>query len=199
MPRHIRYGIIVFAVLLAGGSFYYYDLQQRIRDLVRRQQETPHPYVVNNPDIPTTAPTRKVRLFFPSTHQDGLLEVEEREIHRSPQLTIEAKQIVAELIRGSHEGYGPVLPAQTLLREIYLAEEGLLYVDLTSDAGENHPGGLTREVSTVYSIVNSLCENLPDVRKVQILLEGAEAETLAGHVDLSQPFLQDLSMTSLAK
>jgi germination protein M len=199
MPRHIRYGLICFGILLAAGIFYFYDLQQRIRDLVRPQEEANHPYVVNNPSFPPSAPTRKVRLFFPSSQQDGLLEVEEREIHQSPQLTIEAKQIVAELILGSHDGRGAALPPQTRLREVYLAEEGLLYVDLTADASENHPGGLTQEVSSIYAIVDSLTDNLAGVQRVQVLLDGSVAETLAGHVDLSQPFLQDLSMTSLAR
>ena len=69
-------------------------------------------------------------------------------------------------------------------------------VDLTKEVSANHPGGLIQEVSSIYAIVNSLTENLPSIRRVQILVEGAEAETLAGHIDLSKPLRQDLSMTS---
>jgi hypothetical protein len=32
---------------------------------------------------------------------------------------------------------------------------------------------------------------------VQILIDGKESETLAGHVDISKPITQDLSMTPL--
>jgi len=40
-----------------------------------------------------------------------------------------------------------------------------------------------------------LTQNVSKIDQVQILIEGAEAETLAGHVDLSRPFSEDLSMT----
>jgi germination protein M len=126
-----------------------------------------------------------------------MLEPELRDIHSSAQWTDEAKQIMGELIRGSNEGRPPALSVDTRLRSIFWAGEGLCVVDLTREAASSHPGGLTSEVSTVYAIVNSLTENLTAVRKVQILIEGNEVETLAGHVDISQPMVQDLSMTPL--
>ena len=141
------------------------------------------------------APKKIVTLFFPSTVVDGLLEEEEFDIHSSEEVTLEAKQIIAGLIEGSHSGLGQVLPSETKLREIYLVESGLMIVDLTREASALHPGGVTGEVSSIYSVVNSLTLNLPAVRQVKILVEGVETETLAGHVDLRRPLVQDLSMT----
>ena len=60
-----------------------------------------------------------------------------------------------------------------------------------------HPGGLAMELASIYSVVNSLTQNVGKIGRVQILIEGAEAETLAGHIDLSHPFSEDLSMTVL--
>ena len=199
MPRHIQFGLIAFIIFLMTGIAYYYDLQKRIRELVRPQPESAHPYITETPIFPSTAPVRKARLFFPSTIKDGLLEMEEREIHSIDSSSVEAKEIVAELIKGSREGREPAIPAQTKLREVFVAEDGLAYVDLTREVVDAHPGGLTQEISTIYAIVNSLTENIPSIQKVQILVDGAEVETLAGHVDLSRPFGRDLSMTSLAE
>ena len=40
---------------------------------------------------------------------------------------------------------------------------------------------------TVYTIVNVITVNLPDVQHVQLLVDGREVDTLAGHVDLRRP------------
>jgi hypothetical protein len=50
-----------------------------------------------------------------------------------------------------------------------------------------HRGGSTQELLTVYSLVNTLTVNLPTIAAVQILIDGREADTLAGHVDLRRP------------
>ena len=44
-----------------------------------------------------------------------------------------------------------------------------------------------QELLTVYTIVNALLTNLPTLQQVQILIDGREADTLAGHVDLRRP------------
>ncbi len=199
MPRHIKFGLIFLAIVLGFGVSYYYNLQKRISQFVRTSQEAPQPYLGAKPVFSETAPLRRVKLFFFSTSKDGLLEMEEREIHSSNQVSAEAKQIVAELIAGSKRGLmGPLSP-DTKLREVFVMDSGLAVVDLTKDASLNHPGGLTQEVSSIYSIVDSLTQNLPSVKRVQILIEGLESETLAGHIDLSHPLAEDLSMTSISR
>ena len=55
------------------------------------------------------------------------------------------------------------------------------------------------ELASIYAVVNSLTQNVSKIDRVQILIEGAEAETLAGHIDLSRPFSEDLSMTVLGE
>jgi hypothetical protein len=197
MPRHLKYGLLALLIITTLGVAYYFNLQGRIRRLVLPTREPVQPFLSGRPYFPESAPTRRVTLFFPSRVRDGMLEPELRDIHSSAQWTEEAKQIIGELIRGSSEGRPPALPMETRLRSVYWAGEGLCVVDLTREASHHHPGGLTSEVSSVYAVVNSLTENLTAVRKVQILIEGNEVDTLAGHVDIGRPLLQDLSMTPL--
>src|ERR671910_197095 len=61
-----------------------------------------------------------------------------------------------------------------------------------ADVRKNHPGGTTNETLTVYALVSALTSNLPAVSSVQILIEGKEVDTLAGHLDLRRPIEQDL-------
>ena len=40
----------------------------------------------------------------------------------------------------------------------------------------------------LYAVVNTVTHNVPEVRQVRVLLDGREAQTLAGHADLSRSF-----------
>ena len=64
---------------------------------------------------------------------------------------------------------------------------------LSPEITANHPGGALEELFTVYTIVNALTVNLPAITHVQILVNGKEADTLAGHVDLRQPLIKNLT------
>src|SRR5262245_21397083 len=196
MPRHLLIGLFFLAFISAIGVSYYYDLQKRIQELVRPGPE-PAPVLAIPPAVSASAPLRKVKLFFPSSKQDSILEVEERDIRSSELPSEEAKQIVSELINGSRGGRLPALPPEARLRELFVTPQGLAVVDLSQEASSRHPGGLAMELGSIYSVVNSLTQNVSRIGRVQILIEGAEAETLAGHVDLSLPFKEDLSMTVL--
>jgi hypothetical protein len=74
---------------------------------------------------------------------------------------------------------------------VFLAKSGEIYVDLSAELQKNHPGGTTNELLTVYSLVSALTSNLPAVTTVQILIDGREVDTLAGHLDLRRPIEQD--------
>ena len=44
-----------------------------------------------------------------------------------------------------------------------------------------------------YTFVNALTANLPAVTAVQVLVEGKERDTLAGHIDLRRPLAKNLA------
>jgi hypothetical protein len=46
-------------------------------------------------------------------------------------------------------------------------------------------------------VVNAITVNLPAIMRVQILIDGKEADTLAGHVDLRHPLRKNLKWTAL--
>jgi len=133
-------------------------------------------------------PTKTINLLFPS-EEDSLLHPEPREILAGPSIGEEAKQAVQELIRGSGKGYISPLPPETKLRQLFVTKEGVAYVDLSREVMDKHPSGSSAELATVYSIVNTLAVNFKPIKKVFILVEGSEKETLGGHLNLSEPFV----------
>ena len=62
-------------------------------------------------------------------------------------------------------------------------------VDFSSDITRMNVGAAV-EALVVASIVNTLTE-FPGVGRVQLLVEGEQVETLAGHVDVSGPLERD--------
>jgi hypothetical protein len=51
---------------------------------------------------------------------------------------------------------------------------------------------------TVYTIVNAVLTNLPNLEQVQILVGGQEVDTLAGHVDLRRPLRKNEALIAVA-
>ena len=142
----------------------------------------------------TQALTKTVTLFFIS--DDDLLHKETREITAGPTEADEAERALAELIRGSEEGLVSPLPPGTRVRQVFIGKDGLATVDFSRDIAENFAYGSTSELAAVYSVVNTLAYNFKAVKKVVLLVEGAERETLGGHVDLSRAFFPDYSLVA---
>jgi spore germination protein GerM len=128
----------------------------------------------------------KATLYYISA--DGLrLQAAERDVPYADGTPEQAKRILEALLAPPPPGLASAIPAGTALRGVYLGDGGAAYVDFTAPLRSNHPGGSLNEILTVYAIVSSVTTNLPAVTAVQILIDGHEADTLAGHVDLRRP------------
>ncbi len=135
----------------------------------------------------------KARLFYVA--DDGLrLTSVEREVAYGEGTTEQAREIVAAQIAPVVEPLVSAVPPGTKLRAVFLTESGDAYVDLSREVAAAHPGGTQNELLTIYTIVDALTVNLPAVNAVQVLVDGKEVDTLAGHVDLRQPLARNLSV-----
>lgn len=137
--------------------------------------------------------TRMITVFFLSD-EDNLFHAELRRIGTGPSVVQEAERVVEELIKGSDKGFISPLPPETKLRQLFITKNGVAYVDLSKEFAEKHPSGSSAEIATIYSIVNSLAYNFNSIKKVFILVEGGEKETLGGHISLSQAFVPRYSL-----
>jgi spore germination protein GerM len=66
-------------------------------------------------------------------------------------------------------------------------QNGVAKVNFDQTLSKEHPGGSSAEMLTLYSIVNSLILNFPQIKRVQILIDGKVVETIAGHISLKEP------------
>ena len=138
---------------------------------------------------PGTFPaTRTAVLFFGSEDAEDL-EQEMREIKSAATLEERARVLVEELIRGSVGSGLPVIPEGTVLREVFLKEDtGTIYLDFSRELKTHHWGGSAGELLTIRALLATLNTNLSEVKQVQLLIEGREVESLAGHIGIRRPF-----------
>ena len=133
----------------------------------------------------SAGPRISARLFYVAEDGTALTAVE----HEVPLASTPAGQARAILDAQLTPVEGPLvsaMPAGTTLRAVFLNGSDA-YVDLSLEAIAAHPGGSTAEALTIYSIVHALTSNLPAVTAVQILVDGKEMDTLAGHINLRRP------------
>jgi spore germination protein GerM len=129
---------------------------------------------------------REVLLYF-SDGDGEYLVGERREILKKGEVKEEAKETVNELIKGPKGKLIPTLPPGTKLIEVQISEEGVAKVNFNKALISDHPGGTSAEMMTIYSIVNSLILNFPQIKWVQIVIEGKPAESIAGHLSIKEP------------
>lgn len=146
--------------------------------------------------VTAAQPKIKATLYYVS--EDGLsLPGVQREVPFGDPIVEQARRIVEAQLAEAPPPYASPIPRGTKLRALYVGDRGDAFVDLSSDVRTAHIGGALDELFTIYAIVNALTVNLPAITRVQILVEGKEVDTLAGHVDLRRPLQKNLKWTSL--
>lgn len=138
----------------------------------------------------------KVKLYFSSPDASCLI-AEEREVEKGKNTNEQIKLIIRELIKGPRTKLEPTLPSECKVKEIFLHEK-TVFVNFDKNIVEGHCKGSSGEILTIYSIVNTLLDNLSDYKKVQILVEGRECETLVGHIFLRKPFFKNMKIVKEA-
>lgn len=173
---------IAFAVLLMTGLSRLLSRPATIEVPPEQTAVTPPP-----PAAAPAIPKIKATLFFAS--EDGLrLVPTEREVPLAEGAVAQARSILeAQLSAEAQEPLVSTIPKGSTLRGVFVSERNEVFVDLDPAIRTSHPGGTMQELMTVYTIVNAVLTNLPNLQEVQILIGGQEADTLAGHVDLRRP------------
>lgn len=105
--------------------------------------------------------------------------------------TEQARHILEAQLAPATRGRLSAIPAGVKVNAIYFTTRGDAYVDLSRDIITGHPGGSLNEALTVYTIVSALTTNVREISAVQILVDGKQVDTLAGHIDLRQPLAAD--------
>lgn len=133
-------------------------------------------------------PAQETAHLYFAAPDHGFLTAEERILPRPDDPAAYGRIIVEALIAGPRQDLMRTLPGETVIRAVYVTENGTVYIDFTGSIRDHHPGGCQLERLSIYAIVNSLILNVDQIHMVKILIDGREAQTLAGHIDIRFPF-----------
>ena len=174
--------LAVIAIGLAVTLF----LIQRSKQSVIPTAPPPLPTAANPSDTPP--PPQEINLFLLDPTALTLVPVKtERRLHRT-ELTKRLSQVVTALIQETPPNFRNTIPRGTLLNEAYIDTQQTAYLDFSNHLSDGHIGGTTAELLTITAILKTVFDAFPDdIKQVQILIDGEEVKTLAGHLNLSQP------------
>lgn len=142
----------------------------------------------------TTQPVKKteIELYFGNNQGDKIVK-EMRSVNTSSNLP---KTALEQLVAGPEsKDLISTIPEGTRILNIDVIK-GVAYANFSSELSTRHWGGSAMEALTIQSIVDTLTQ-FDGVEKVKILLDGSPAETIAGHIDTSQPFTRGSADTLL--
>jgi len=174
-PKKGKGGKILFFLVLIGIGLillFHQQIFRSIKPLPKRRS--------------ILAERREVLLYF-SDNEGEYLVGEKRKISKRNVAKDEARETIIELIKGPKGKLIPTLPPRTELLTLEISDAGVAKVNFSPALSKDHPGGSSAEMMTVYSIVNSLSLNFPQIKRVQFLIDGRPIATIVGHLSLEQP------------
>lgn len=172
--------LIVFALFLAGLISGY--LASRMG---RQSPEEPAP------SSQPQAETHIVSISYPVS--DGLY-TQSLGIKAPASRDALAEAVVREFLKGPGGGeVRAMIPEGAALLGIYLGQDGILYVDLSSDFRANFKGDLLGELMLLKGFYKTINDNVPQLRGIRILIGGKEAESVGGHILLDSLTQQALN------
>ena len=190
MIRRMAIGALVVLVVVA--------LVWALSAIAPRLPARATPAAASPAAAPAAGAERRITATLYYVAEDGLtLPGVQREVPFAEGIGEQARRIIEAQLSEAPAPYVSPVPAGTTLRALFMGERGEAFVDLGGEIRSKHIGGSLGEIFTTYAIVNSLTVNLPAITRVQILIDGKEVETLAGHVDLRHPLQKNLKWTEL--
>lgn len=186
-------------VWLAGGLFaaviaaalYFPALRHQVRSAAQLTEKTAEQARRELLPVTPTAgsePKVKVKMFWGSGNDDGLLRPVTVELPLSDDPVLRAKEVLNTLLAGPVDPEARTLPPDAALLAFYILPDGTAIADFSEALGTSIPSGIQSEQLAIDSIARTLEANVPQVQRIKILIHGQEVETLAGHIDLTQTF-----------
>ena len=187
MPRNAKIAVIILLAAVLAGLIYLRVLHQRVARLARTQatEEQERREVVAPPISTPTDVVANAQLFWLSTSRSDQLSAVTVQLPLSADPVERAKQLIGALIANPPTPAQRTLPVGATLLSFYILPDGTAVADFSDALASEMPSGILSEWMAVNSIVQTLAANMPAITRLKILIHGQEAETLAGHIDIS--------------
>lgn len=181
----LRWPFWVGLLLLASASAWF------MVNLGQVDGPTPTDFQIDS-DPTAPAPSvgdRAVVLVFAEWDGAGYV-TERRRIPSRGRAEEDLRRLLEQLCDGPvRSGAISALPERTRILAAFLDARGEhAVVDFSPELVIGHPGGSAAEAATLTSILRTVALNFPSLRTCRILVDGAEVESLSGHLALAGEF-----------
>jgi spore germination protein GerM len=102
------------------------------------------------------------------------LRPEKRYVIKENDVALQAKEIVKALLEGSKAGLVNTFPHGVAVIDVKIVDKEIASVNFSKSLTKLHQGGSASEMATIYSLTDSITQNIPGIKKVKILVEGKE-------------------------
>ncbi len=131
--------------------------------------------------------------FYQSANGNYLIPIKKK-VSKHTDMKEQIKEVVLKLFEGvdaSDKRYINLFSKRIKLNNIFIVNKEIVVLDLNREIYSELLGSSIDEILTIYSIVDTICFNFPYIKGVQIIVDGRQLETLAGHIDVSRPIRMD--------
>lgn len=186
VSRGLKTTIAILAVMVVVGLITLPSLRraiQRISKSPQTEQQARREVM----QVPISTPTdvkAQAQMFWLSASASSV-EPTTVEIPLSADPVERSKQLLNALITMAPAPELRTLPADATLLAFYIQPDGTGIADFSDEVQTGTPSGILSEQMAVDSIVQTLGANTTGIQRLKILIHGQDAETLAGHLDLS--------------
>jgi len=95
--------------------------------------------------------------------------------------------VAEDIIKKNMEPYG------VRLLDLYMDAEGIVYIDFGGELKNNFKGDATEELRMIAGLYNGIKGKVPGFTALKILINGEEAESFGGHMDISGPIGEEIA------
>jgi hypothetical protein len=149
------------------------------------------------PPVDTEAMKKKdkqvMQIYF-SDQQERFLKPEKRYVVKENDPAAQAKEITQALLDGSKDKLVNTFPHGVAVRDVKIVDKETAEISFSKNLTKLHPGGSAAEMATIYSLTDSITQNVPGIKKVKILAEGKELSSIKGHISTKRAFSPDLEL-----
>ncbi|NOZ68594.1 MAG: hypothetical protein GXP46_04995 [Deferribacteres bacterium] len=122
----------------------------------------------------------ELRLYESNGHT---AEVEGGSISRKDALLVAAEDVIRKHLK----------PYRVRLLDLYMDKEGIIYIDIGKEIKRNFRGDAYEELKIIGELYKGIKSTVPGFSALKILIEGREAESFGGHIDISKPIGEEIA------
>jgi hypothetical protein len=178
---------IILAVCVAIGAYEFPGLRRHVSQLkqegpsdAENRRDVVAPQISTPTDVQSSA-----QIYWLAAGSSDTLAAVTIQLPLSADPVQRSRQVVAALIAQAPTAAQRTLPVDATLLQFYLLSDGTAVADFSDELASHTPSGILSEQLAVDSITHTLAANVPAIARLKILIHGQEADTLAGHVDLT--------------